>query len=290
MSLSASARTTVLEAHDLDFTYHAGFSLLPGSRVGHHAVRGVSLALGQGETLGLVGESGCGKSTLAALLCGDRQPDSGTLALFGAPFAGYLRPNRRRLARVLQVVAQDTLGAFDPRHTIGRQIEEVLLIHAIGCKSERRDRAKAALSAVALPGAMLERYPHQMSGGQRQRAAIARALVTEPSILLCDEPVSALDVSVQAQVLNLLLDLQEKRGLSILFISHDVRVVRHVSHRVVVMQAGRVVESGPTSAVFAAPSDPYTAKLLAAVPKGIRRATSADTASNRSMLAEARAC
>ncbi|WP_263065231.1 ABC transporter ATP-binding protein [Dickeya dadantii] len=290
MSLSASARTTVLEAHDLDFTYHAGFSLLPGSRVGHHAVRGVSLALGQGETLGLVGESGCGKSTLAALLCGDRQPDSGTLALFDAPFAGYLRPNRRRLARVLQVVAQDTLGAFDPRHTIGRQIEEVLLIHAIGCKSERRDRAKEALNAVALPGAMLERYPHQMSGGQRQRAAIARALVTEPSILLCDEPVSALDVSVQAQVLNLLLDLQEKRGLSILFISHDVRVVRHVSHRVVVMQAGRVVESGPTSTVFAAPADPYTAKLLAAVPKGMRHATSADRASNRSMLAEARAC
>ncbi|WES87752.1 ABC transporter ATP-binding protein [Dickeya fangzhongdai] len=290
MSLNAPGGTTVLEARDLNFTYPAGFSLLPGKRAGHHAVRGVSLALGQGETLGLVGESGCGKSTLAALLCGDRQPDSGTLELFDAPFAGYLRPNRRRLARVLQVVAQDTLGAFDPRHPIGRQIEEVLLIHAIGSKSERRDRAKEALGAVALPGAMLDRYPHQMSGGQRQRAAIARALVTEPNILLCDEPVSALDVSVQAQVLNLLLDLQQKRGLSILFISHDVRVVRHVSHRVVVMQAGRVVESGPTSTVFAAPSDPYTAKLLAAVPKGKRRATFADTACSRSILAAARAC
>ncbi|ANE77014.1 ABC transporter ATP-binding protein [Dickeya solani] len=290
MSVQAIGRPTVLEARDLDFTYHAGFSLLPGGRVGHHAVRGVSLTLGQGETLGLVGESGCGKSTLAALLCGDYPPDHGTMELFGEPFASYLRPNRRRLARVLQVVAQDTLGAFDPRHTIGRQIEEVLFIHAIGCKSERRDRAKDALGAVALPGAMLDRYPHQMSGGQRQRAAIARALVTEPKILLCDEPVSALDVSVQAQVLNLLLELQEKRGLSILFISHDVRVVRHVSHRVVVMQAGRVVESGPTSTVFAAPSDPYTAKLLAAVPKGKRRATSADRASNRSILTEARAC
>ncbi|ACM30999.1 MULTISPECIES: ABC transporter ATP-binding protein [Rhizobium/Agrobacterium group] len=290
MSLETLGRTTVLEARDLDFTYKSGFSLLPNSRKGHHAVRGVSLTLGQGETLGLVGESGCGKSTLSALLCGDRNPDSGSLELFGEPFKTYLRPNRRRLARVLQVVAQDTLGAFDPRHTIGHQIEEVLAIHSIGRKTDRRDMARDALDAVALPSAMLDRYPHQMSGGQRQRAAIARALVAEPKILLCDEPVSALDVSVQAQVLNLLLDLQEKRGLSILFISHDVRVVRHVSHRVVVMQAGRVVETGPTAKVFAGPSDPYTVKLLAAVPKGRRRANSADFASNRQIPTEAASC
>ncbi|QRN33490.1 ABC transporter ATP-binding protein [Pectobacterium brasiliense] len=290
MSVNAMDRMPILEARDLDFTYHAGFSLLPNRRAGKQAVRGVSLSLEQGETLGLVGESGSGKSTLAALLCGDRQPDRGTLSLFGEPFSHYLKPNRRRLARVLQVVAQDTLGAFDPRHTIGRQIAEVLSIHAIGCKSEWRDRAKAALSAVALPITMLDRYPHQMSGGQRQRAAIARALVAEPKVLLCDEPVSALDVSVQAQVLNLLLDLQEKRGLSILLISHDVRVVRHVSHRVAVMQDGGVVESGLTSSVFAEPSHPYTVKLLAAVPKGRRRSIAADAVHSRSVLVERAAC
>jgi peptide/nickel transport system ATP-binding protein len=290
MTAQAMGTTAVLKANDLQFTYQAGFSLLPGRRGGHRAVRGVSLTLGHGETLGLVGESGCGKSTLSALLCGDRRPDAGTLELFGEPIANFLKPNRRRLARILQVVAQDTLGAFDPRHAIGRQIEEVLAIHSIGHKIERRDMAAEALSAVALPVAMLDRYPHQMSGGQRQRAAIARALVVEPKILLCDEPVSALDVSVQAQVLNLLLDLQQERGLSILFISHDVRVVRHVSHRVAVMQNGRIVETGPTKTVFAEPSDPYTARLLAAAPQGWRGADPLTVTDDRPIVAEREPC
>ncbi|WP_321936323.1 ABC transporter ATP-binding protein [Paraburkholderia sp. J8-2] len=290
MSSNTTGRTTVLEASELDFTYRAGFSLFASRREGHHAVRGVSLTLGQGETLGLLGESGCGKSTLSALLCGDRRPDSGAMRLFSEPFDNFLKPSRRRLARVLQVVAQDTLGAFDPRQTIGRQITEVLAIHSIGQRSEYRDRAIEALRAVALPSSMLDRYPHQISGGQRQRAAIARALVTEPKILLCDEPVSALDVSVQAQVLNLLLDLQQQRGLSILFISHDVRVVRHVSHRVAVMQMGRVVETGPTEQVFSSPANPYTAKLLAAVPKGRRRSNPAGANAAPRILGENAAC
>lgn len=259
-----------LAARNLQFSYSPGFSLWPGRAQGFHAIKDVSLELRPGETLGLVGESGCGKSTLAALLCGDRVPTSGAIELFGQSFDSLMKPNRRGLARHLQVISQDTLGALDPRRSVGHQMVETLAIHGIGHSSGRMDRAADTFKAVSLPVSALQKFPHQLSGGQRQRVAIARALIVEPKILLCDEPVSALDVSVQAQVLNLLLDLQRARGLSLLFISHDVRVVRHVSHRVAIMEAGRIVETGPTEAVFSNPAHPYTARLLSAVPRGRR--------------------
>ncbi|MGV1759804.1 ABC transporter ATP-binding protein [Rhizobium sp. A22-96] len=259
-----------LVARNLHFSYSPGFSLWPGRVQGFHAIKDISLELKPGETLGLVGESGCGKSTLASLLCGDREPTSGEIALFGTSFKSLMKPNRRGLAKHLQVISQDTLGALDPRRSVGHQMLETLAIHGIGHPSSRLDRAAETFKAVSLPVSALEKFPHQLSGGQRQRVAIARALVVEPKILLCDEPVSALDVSVQAQVLNLLLDLQRARGLSLLFISHDVRVVRHVSHRVAIMEAGQIVETGQTEDVFANPAHSYTAKLLSAVPRGRR--------------------
>ena len=259
-----------LAANHLQFSYSAGFSLWPGCAKGFHAIRDVSLTLKPGETLGLVGESGCGKSTLASLLCGDRIPTSGEITLFGRRFKSLMKPNRRGLAKHLQVVSQDTMGALDPRRSVGHQMVETLAIHGIGYPASRLDRAAETFKAVSLPVSALQKFPHQLSGGQRQRVAIARALIVEPQILLCDEPVSALDVSVQAQVLNLLLELQRARGLSLLFISHDVRVVRHVSHCVAIMEAGRIVEAGPTERVFSRPAHPYTAKLLSAVPHGRR--------------------
>ena len=260
----------ILECRNLSISYASRAGDIP-------AVIDFNLALMPGEAHGLVGESGCGKSTLASLLCGDRMPTSGTIELFGQSFDSLMKPNRRGLARHLQVISQDTLGALDPRRSVGHQMMETLAIHGIGHPSSRLDRAAETFKAVSLPVSALQKFPHQLSGGQRQRVAIARALIVEPKILLCDEPVSALDVSVQAQVLNLLLDLQRARGLSLLFISHDVRVVRHVSHRVAIMEAGRIVETGPTEEVFANPAHPYTAKLLSAVPRGrrskIRQAT-----------------
>ncbi|MDE1990866.1 MAG: ABC transporter ATP-binding protein [Rhizobiaceae bacterium] len=260
-----------LAARYLQFSYSPRFSLWPRKARGFHAIRDVSLELKSGETLGLVGESGCGKSTLASLLCGDRVPTSGDLELFGQPFANLMKPTRRGLAKHLQVISQDTLGALDPRRTVGHQMQETLAIHGMGDSASRRDRAAETFKAVSLPVSALQKFPHQLSGGQRQRVAIARALVVEPQILLCDEPVSALDVSVQAQVLNLLLELQRSRGLSLLFISHDVRVVRHVSHRVAIMEAGQIVEAGSTEDVFSNPRHPYTVKLLSAVPRGRRQ-------------------
>jgi peptide/nickel transport system ATP-binding protein len=260
-----------LAARNLQFSYSSGFSIWPRRGRDFHAIRDVSLELKSGETLGLVGESGCGKSTLASLLCGDRVPTSGSIELFGQSFDGLMKPTRRGLAKHLQVISQDTLGALDPRRSVGHQMLETLAIHAIGDPKSRRDRAAETFRAVSLPVSALQKFPHQLSGGQRQRVAIARALIVEPQILLCDEPVSALDVSVQAQVLNLLLELQRARGLSLLFISHDVRVVRHVSHRVAIMAAGQVVETGPTEDVFSNPAHPYTTKLLSAVPRGRRQ-------------------
>ncbi|AYG70008.1 MULTISPECIES: ATP-binding cassette domain-containing protein [unclassified Rhizobium] len=270
--ISSNARepAAALAARDLQFSYAPGFSLWPGRAKGFHAIKDVSLELKSGETLGLVGESGCGKSTLASLLCGDREPTSGEITLFGQPFKSLMKSNRRGLAKHLQVISQDTMGALDPRQSVGQQMVETLTIHGIGYPASRLDRAAETFKAVSLPASALQKFPHQLSGGQRQRVAIARALIVEPQILLCDEPVSALDVSVQAQVLNLLLELQRARGLSLLFISHDVRVVRHVSHRVAIMEAGQIVETGPAEEVFANPVHPYTAKLLSAVPRGRR--------------------
>lgn len=223
------------------------------------AVAGVNLEIAAGETLGLVGESGCGKSSLARAVIGLNTPTSGTLAINGDPLDMRRRGNH---ARDIQMVFQDPYGSLNPRLTVQQLVEEPLTVHRTRSKAERKTFVKALLDRVGIPEAMHDRLPHQLSGGQRQRVGIARALSLEPKILICDEPVSALDVSVQAQVLNLLVELQREQNLSYLFISHDLEVVRYVSHWIAVMYLGRIVEIGPVEEIWSAPLHPYTRALM----------------------------
>jgi len=226
------------------------------------ALRGVSFTLQGGRSLGIVGESGSGKSTLARLVIALEAPTSGQVRLLGRD------PNTLRAAELMaarrefQMVFQDPYGSLDPRQRVGRIVAEPLIGVSAG---EQRERVAASLDAVGLRASDAAKYPHEFSGGQRQRIAIARALITRPKLIVADEPVSALDVSVQAQVLNLLADLQQQFGVTYLFISHDLAVVDHVCDDVVVMQRGRIVEQGPTEQVFSAPAHAYTRSLLAAV-------------------------
>ncbi len=237
-----------------------------GKAVEVRAVDGVSLHLERGKTLGLVGESGCGKSTTGRLVLGLETPDAGTVAFQGAPMpAPGTAPWRAQRAR-MQMVFQDPLGALDRRLTIGEQIREPLDIHGIGDAAARGKRVLHLLHATGLRPEQAERYPHELSGGQRQRAVLARALATDPALLVCDEPISALDVSIQAQVMNLLVELQREFGTAILFISHDLRAVRQVSHRVAVMYLGRIVEEGEPDDVLHAPAHPYAQALVSAIP------------------------
>jgi oligopeptide/dipeptide ABC transporter ATP-binding protein len=231
------------------------------------ALNGINLSVARGETLAVVGESGCGKSTLARALVRLIELDSGQI-LFGGENVRTLSGNAlRRYNRRVQLVFQDPYGSLNPRMTVGETLEEALRVHQIVTPSNRAGRVTQLLSLVRLPSAATERLPHEFSGGQRQRVAIARALSVQPDMLIADEIVSALDVSVQAQMLNLLLDLQNELGLAILFVSHDLRVVRHLAHRVAVMYLGRVVEIGDADAVFTSPLHPYTRALLRAVPQ-----------------------
>jgi len=231
------------------------------------AVDGVSLTVEPGRTLGVVGESGCGKSTTGRLALGLEPPDAGRVLFEGAPMPPSGTAAWRRQRARLQMVYQDPLGALDRRLTIFDQVAEPLLIHAIS----RAARVESVLRAVGLGTDQARRYPHELSGGQRQRAVLARALVTDPVLLVCDEPVSALDVSIQAQVINLLTDLQAERGVAMLFISHDLKVVRQVSHTVAVMYLGRVVEHGDPDTIFIQPAHPYARALVSAVPVPGRR-------------------
>jgi peptide/nickel transport system ATP-binding protein len=230
------------------------------------AVDRVSLTLGRGGTLGLVGESGCGKTTVGNIIAGHVAPESGSLQLEGTPLP-YRRG--RELSRSVQMIFQDPMGALDPRWPVVRQVQEPLDIFAEGEREERRVRAADHLRLVGLSDEQGELFPHQLSGGQRQRVVAARALILRPRILVCDEPVSALDVSIQAQILNLLMELQQEFHFSYLFISHDLRVVRHISHRVAVMYLGRIVEQAPAKRLFTRPAHPYTQALLSAVPQPV---------------------
>lgn len=237
-----------------------------GARSQLSAVAGVSFDLHPGETLAVVGESGCGKSTVGNLVLNLLAPSEGSIRFEGEDLAATDDARWRDRRRDMQLIFQDSRSALDPRLEIRRQVVEGLDIHGIGTPPDRRDRADTILEAVGLGGDLATRYPHELSGGQQQRAVIARALVLEPKLVVCDEPVAALDVSVQAQVVNLLRDLQGALGLAYLFISHDLSLVRHVADRVAVMYLGRFVEIADRDALFGAPAHPYSRALIGAVP------------------------
>ncbi len=240
---------------------------------GRHAVLSdVTFDLFAGETLGLVGESGSGKSTLARAILRLVRASQGSVLWIGQDLLSCERPALRRLRRDLQIVFQDPLASLDPRMMVGETIAEPLRIFERGLDARaRRGRVGAMLERVGLNAGMMSRYPHEFSGGQCQRIGIARAMILNPKLLICDEPVSSLDVSVQGQIVNLLLDLQRDAGTAMLFISHNLAVVRHLSHRIMVMYAGRLVEIASCDALFAAPRHPHTRALLAAVPSPILR-------------------
>ncbi|MER7002878.1 oligopeptide/dipeptide ABC transporter ATP-binding protein [Dactylosporangium sp. NPDC000555] len=265
MTAHDTDETAVLEVRDLEVRFPVRHGLLrrPASWV--YAVNDVSIDLYRGETLGLVGESGSGKTTVGRAMVRVNQPSNGTIRLDGQDLLALhgtrLRPYRRRV----QMVFQDPYASLDPRQSVGQALAEPLRVHGLAA-GRRAARVSELLELVGLDPSFAARYPHQFSGGQRQRIGIARALAVEPDIIVCDEPVSALDVSVQAQVVNLLASLQRQLGIAYLFIAHDLAVVRHLAHRVAVMYLGSIVETGPSEAVYSDPRHPYTAALLSAVP------------------------
>ena len=257
----------LLRADDLVRSFPIRGIAWHGKRAEVRALNGVTLSIAPGETLAVVGESGCGKSTLARALVRLIELNSGQINFAGEDVRALRGDALRRYNRRVQLVFQDPYGSLNPRMTVGETLEEALRVHRVVAPSGISARIAELLSLVRLPADATQRFPHEFSGGQRQRIAIARALSVQPELLIADEIVSALDVSVQAQILNLLLDLQRDLSLAILFVSHDLRVVRHLAHRVAVMYLGRIVELGEADAVFGSPLHPYTQALLRAAPQ-----------------------
>ncbi len=255
----------VLNAQNLTRHYNVSRGVFKETAV-LKAVDGASFTLERGKTLAVVGESGCGKSTLARLVTMIELPTSGTLNIAGYEIVGATPQTLRALRPKVQIVFQNPYGSLNPRQKIGSILEEPLLVNTGMPKPERQEKARAMMASVGLRPEHYDRYPHMFSGGQRQRIAIARALMLDPEILVLDEPVSALDISIQAQVLNLLADLQERHNLAYLFISHDLSVVKHIANDVMVMYLGRVVEQGSRDSIFSNPQHPYTKALLSATP------------------------
>ena len=263
MTQSKDRPIMVLDQVSVSFKTRGG-TLLHPKHV--KAVRDLSLRVMPGQTLGIVGESGCGKTTAANVMCGLQQPTEGRVLFKGEDVTKRTAVLRKEIGRVVSVVFQDPATALNARMSVKDQLMDPLEVHGVGTRQERELRAQELIRLVGLPQTVLDALPGQLSGGQRQRVAIARALALKPDVVIADEPTSALDVSVRAQILNLLVDLKEQLGLAMVFISHDIQTVRYVSDRIVVMNAGAVVEEGSTQSVFARPKDAYTRRLLASAP------------------------
>jgi oligopeptide transport system ATP-binding protein len=264
--LPAHDARNIVEVNDLKvhFPIRAGiFKTVKGTV---KAVDGVDFEVRRGETLGLVGESGCGKSTIGRAMIRLREPTSGTVRFDGVDLGSLTPEELRKMRRKMQIIFQDPYGSLDPRMTVGSIVAEPLETHDLARGEAKRERIAELLRLVGLDPAYVQRYPHEFSGGQRQRIGVARALAVEPEFIVCDEPISALDVSIQAQVLNLLTDLRHRLGLTYLFVAHDLSVVKHISDRVAVMYLGKIVEVGPPDQLYSSPGHPYTRALLSAVP------------------------
>ena len=263
---SRSNRPPALEVHDLKKHFPVKKGLLRRTVGNVYAVDGVSFSINAGETLGLVGESGCGKSTVGRAILRLVEPTSGSIKIEGREITGLSKPELRPYRREMQIIFQDPFSSLDPRMSAGNIVGEPLKVHGVGSAKERRERVGELFARVGLRQAQMDNFPHQFSGGQRQRIGIARALALNPKLIIGDEPVSALDVSIQAQVINLLMDLQQEMGLGYLFISHNLAVVEHISHHIAVMYLGKIVEYADKRTLFTSPRHPYTEALLSAVP------------------------